>query len=250
MKRVLLFFEFTGRYVLFLKEVLGRFPRGEVFREMFMRSVDNVFWSSLAIVAVISLFMGAVATIQTAANIDSPLIPVYATGFAVRQSIILELSPTVIALILNGKIGSQISSEFGTMKITEQIDALRVMGINPITFLTLPYLVAALICVPLLVTISMILAILAGWFVSVTTGMVTSWEFIYGITYDFEPFHVWYALIKSELFAFVLVTIPAFFGFQVEGGAVNVGRYSTISVVSTGIAILAINYIVTQVLLL
>jgi len=250
MGKVLTFFQYVGFYVFFLRDTFRGFPRFSILWDMFMRDVGSVFWGSLPIVLVISVFMGAVATIQTAANIESPLIPVYATGFTVRQSIILELSPTVIALILNGKIGSQIASEFGTMKITEQVDALRVMGINPVSFLTLPKLLASLISVPLLVVISMILAMFSGWLTSVTTGIVTSWEFMYGITYDFRLFHVWYALIKSEFFAFVLATIPAFFGLHVEGSSVNVGRFSTYAVVSTGIVILALNYIITQLLLL
>lgn len=250
MNKILLFLSYVAEYAILIGRIFRKIPPFKIFRDMLMRDIDNIFWSSLPIVVVISVFMGAVATIQTAANIESPLIPIYATGFTVRQSIILELSPTVIALILAGKLGSYVTSELGTMKITEQIDALNVMGLNSVSFLVLPKLIASLIGVPLLVAISMILAILSGWFISVATGIVTSYEFMYGMTYDFRPFHVFYSLIKSEFFAFSLITISSFFGFKVEGSSVNVGKNATYAVVTTGIVILGLNYVITQLLLL
>jgi phospholipid/cholesterol/gamma-HCH transport system permease protein len=194
--------------------------------------------------------MGAVITIQTASNIDSPWIPSYTVGFTTRQSVILEFSPTIIALILAGKIGSNIASEIGTMRVTEQIDALEIMGINSASYLTLPKIIAALFINPFIIIYSMFLGMFGGWLVAVSTGIVTSNQYIYGLQYDFKPFDITYSLIKTVVFAFVITSIPAYHGYYTRGGALEVGRSSTRAVVYSSIAILVVNYLLTQLLLI
>lgn len=195
------------------------------------------------------MFMGAVITIQTAYNIDSPFIPIYAVGLATRDSIILEFSPTIISLILAGKVGSNIASEIGTMRVTEQIDALEIMGINSASYLVLPKIIAALIINPFLILISMFLGIFGGWMFGVIAGSVTTTEYEIGIQYAFKIFYIVYALIKTIFFAFIITSISAFFGYHTKGGALEVGSSSTKAVVVSSIFILVLNYILTQMLL-
>lgn len=215
-----------------------------------VREMVSLGIGSLGIVALISVFMGAVITLQTASNIDSAFIPAYTVGYATRQSVILEFSPTIIALILAGKIGSSIASEIGTMRVTEQIDALEIMGINSAAYIILPKITATLIMNPFIIIISMFLAISGGMLAGAATGIVSMNDFLYGITYDFKPFSVTYALIKTYIFAFLLASVPAYYGYYTKGGALDVGRSSTSAVVYTSILILILNYVITQLLLI
>ena len=204
---------------------------------------------SLGIVAIISVFIGAVITIQSAFNFSNPLVPLYAVGVAVRDSMILEFSPAIISLILAGKIGSSIASEIGTMRITEQIDALEIMGINSAGYLIQPKIVAATLFSPILVIFSMFLGILGGYVFGVLSGVVTDYEYVYGITYQFKPFNVTYALIKGVVFAFIIASVPAYHGYYTQGGALEVGKSSTKGVVYSSILILTFDLILTQLLL-
>lgn len=181
---------------------------------------------------------------------DSPLLPAYTVGFTARQSIILEFSPTIIALILAGKVGSNIASEIGTMRVTEQIDALDIMGVNSAAYLVLPKVLAGLFIFPFLIVISMFLGIFGGWFICISTGVVSSNDYIYGIQYDFRPFDVFYALIKTVIFAFIITSVSSYHGYFAKGSALEVGRSSTKAVVYSSILILIFNYIVTQLLLI
>lgn len=194
--------------------------------------------------------MGAVITLQTASNIDSALIPEYTVGFTARQSMILEFSPTIIALILAGKVGSNIASEIGTMRVTEQIDALEIMGVNSASYLIVPKIVASIFINPFLVIWSMFIGLLGGFLVSELSGVVTTEAYITGIQYDFKIFSITYALIKTICFAFVITSIPSYYGYYVKGGAIEVGAASTKGVVSSSIAILILNYIITYLLLI
>jgi len=221
-----------------------------VFRKNVIREIDALGVSSIGIVSIISLFMGAVIAIQMAANIESPLIPMHTIGYATRQSVILEFSSTVVALILAGKIGSSIASEIGTMRVSEQIDALEIMGINSAGFLILPKITAALIIVPFLTALSMILGIYGGYLASTTTGMLEGSTYLYGVQMDFRPFHVTYGLIKSVVFAFIITTIASYRGYYAEGGSREVGQASTKAVVNASISILFWNFILTRLLLL
>jgi len=177
------------------------------------------------------------------------LVPSYTIGFATRQSIVLEFAPTIISLILCGKVGSRIASEIGTMRVTEQIDALEVMGINSASFLILPKIMAAMFVFPFLIMMSMLLGVFGGWLAGTTTGLITSWVYIYGIQSFFHMYDVWYALTKTVVFAFIITSISAYHGYHTVGGALEVGNASTSGVVYSSIAIIFSNLILTQLLL-
>ena len=234
--------------------MMGRiFSRPEkmaIYRRQFIKEVDSIGISSLGIVALMSVFMGAVIALQTASNIDGPLIPAYTVGFTTRQSIILEFSPTIIALILAGKVGSNIASEIGTMRVTQQIDALDIMGVNSAAYLIQPKVLAGIFIFPFLITISMFLGVFGGWVISVVTGIISSNEYIYGIQFAFRPFDVVYALIKAVVFGYVITTVSAYHGYYSRGSALEVGRSSTDAVVYSSVVILVLNYILTQLLLI
>ena len=231
-----------------LQRVFGKFTKRRVLMELILREIDVLIVGSLGIVAFISFFVGGVVSIQTALNIDNPLLPKYLVGFATRQSIILEFSPTFISIIMAGKVGSFITSSIGTMRVTEQIDALEVMGVNTYNYLIFPKIVA-LSLYPLVISISMFLGIVGGYLASIYGGFATSPDFVEGLQLDFRPFHVAYAFIKTALFAFLLATIPAYHGYFTKGGALQVGKASTVSFVWTSVAIIMANYLVTQVML-
>ena len=193
--------------------------------------------------------MGAVITIQAAFGFESPWIPLYAVGLTARDSIILEFAPTLVSLILAGKIGSSIASEIGTMRVSEQIDALEIMGVNSASHLIFPKILAALFINPFLIIISMFSGIVGGWIFGTLTGVVAPDEYIYGIQYDFRTYNVVYALIKTVVFAFIISSVPAYHGYFTKGGALEVGKSSTTAVVYSSLLILTFNFILTQLLL-
>lgn len=238
-----------GRYVLFILRVFHKPEKWAVFRKQLVTEIQNLGIESLGIVAVISLFMGAVVSIQTAYNIDSPFIPLTMVGFTARQSIILEFSPTIISLILAGKVGSRIASEIGTMRVTEQIDALEIMGINPATHLVLPKIWATILFNPFMILISMVIGIFGGYLVCIFTNLITTQEYIIGLRYDYDGFIIIYALIKTVVFAFIITTISGYMGYFTKGGSLDVGRSSTRAVVWSSIVIILANLVLTQLLL-
>jgi len=238
-----------GSYLLLMQTVLRRPQNTKIYGKNIVFEMDNLGLDSLGIIAIISVFMGAVLTIQTAFNTDHPMLPTYAIGFATRQAIILEFSPTMISLILAGKVGSRIASEIGTMRITEQIDALDVMGINSSSFLILPKIVACVLINPLLVIVSMFLGIFGGWLTAVVTNVLPPSDYVYGILFEFSEFDVAYALIKTVVFAFLITSISGYFGYKTKGGALEVGYSSTKAVVFSSIFIIIFNLILTQILL-
>ncbi len=237
-----------GAYFLMLKRVFGRMTKPKILRKLIFKEVDDLIIGSLGIVAFISFFIGAVVAIQTALNLTNPFIPKELIGFASRQSVILEFSPTFVSVIMAGKVGSFITSSIGTMRVTEQIDALEVMGINSINYLVFPKIIAMLLY-PFIIAVSMFLGILGGYVAGVQGGFVTSEQFIAGLTDDFTPFHVIYSFIKTIIFAFLLATIPSFHGYYMKGGALEVGKASTVSFVWTTVFIIVVNYLITQMLL-
>jgi phospholipid/cholesterol/gamma-HCH transport system permease protein len=243
------FFFHLGRYLIFLRRILRKPVKGSIFRKHVITEIDNLGINSLGIVAIISIFMGAVLAIQTAFNITNPLIPLYTIGFATRQAIILEFAPTIISLILAGKVGSRISSEIGTMRITEQIDALEIMGVNSSEYLVLPKLLASLIINPFLVMCSMMLGVFGGWLASMASNLVTNYHYIEGIQLEFQIFAIVYAIIKTLTFAFIISTVSAYHGYYVSGGSLEVGRASTKAVVQSSILIILFNLIITEILL-
>ncbi len=218
--------------------------RKQIFDELFYLGVD-----SMGIVAIISLFIGAVVAMQTSYNIDSPLIPRYTVGYITRQTIVLEFAPTIISLILAGKVGSRIAGEIGTMRVTEQIDALEVMGINSANFLILPKIVASVVFFPVLVIISMVLGVSGGYIVAHLSSELSVETYLYGVRSFFVLFEIFYALIKSVFFAFIITSASGYFGYFVQGGALEVGRASTRAVVQSSILIILFNVILTQLLL-
>ncbi len=243
-----LFYHF-GKYLILLTRVFKKPDKTSIYLKQVLVEIDNFGIQSIGIVAIISVFMGAVVTIQTAFNVDHPFMPIYAIGFTTRQSIILEFSPTIISMVLAGKVGSRIASQIGTMRVSEQIDALEIMGINPAGFLILPKVVASMIINPILIILSIFLGILGGWLASSVTGVMPESNYIYGILYEFSQFDIFYALVKTVVFAFLIATISGYFGFYTKGGALEVGQSSTKAVVFSSIFIIIFNLILTQLLL-
>ncbi|MDI3525870.1 MAG: phospholipid/cholesterol/gamma-HCH transport system permease protein [Tenuifilum sp.] len=241
--------EIFGEYVLLLKRVFSKPEKKRVYYRQTIKEIDKLGLQSIWIVTIISAFMGAVITLQTAYNMENPFIPTYLIGLGTRDSMLLEFSSTVIGLILAGKVGSNIASEIGTMRVSEQIDALEIMGVNSASFLILPKIIATVLFNPFLSVLSMIVGITGGWLVGVFTGVVSSQEYINGVQYAFIPFYITYSLIKTVVFAFLITTISAFYGYRVQGGSLEVGKASTQAVVMSSIFILLFNLLLTQLLL-
>lgn len=238
----------VGKYFLMIAEIFRKQTKWSVMKKLIFKEIDDLIIGSLGIVAFISFFVGGVVALQTALNLTNPLIPKYLIGYATRQSVILEFAPTFVSIIMAGKMGSFITSSIGTMRVTEQIDALEVMGVNSLNYLVFPKIIAALLY-PFLIGISMFLGILGGWMAAVYGGFTSSDDFINGAQADFVPFHIFYAFFKTFIFGLLLATIPSFHGYYMKGGALEVGKASTVSFVWTSVSIILINYILTQLLL-
>jgi len=233
-----------------MRRVFSKPERWRIYKVRILDEMDRLGVSSIGLVALLSLFMGAVICLQTATNLDSPLIPMSLVGYATRESVILELAPTMLCLILAGKVGSSIASELGSMRVTEQIDALDIMGVNSASYLILPKLIAAVVFFPFLIIISMILGIFGGYIVSVGTGILELQDYLDGIHMEFKVFHIVYGLIKTLFFAAIITTVSAYYGYTVKGGSLEVGRNSTKGVVGSSILILIFNYLLTQIMLI
>ena len=228
------------------------FIRMETFKTYFRRVIDEsvqIGFNSVFLFSIIAFFMGAVTTLQTAYNLVSPFVPLYIISMVVRDMTLLELAPTIMAIVFAGKVGSNIAGELGTMRITEQIDALEVMGINATSYLVLPKVIASVITYPMLVVLSGFLTLLGGYIISLITGVLTGSEYIYGIRYEFVQFNVTFALIKALTFGFLVAAIASYKGFFTEGGALEVGKSSTSAVNNSCIAILIADYILAQLLI-
>jgi len=237
-----------GNYFIMLTKIFGKFTKWKVLKPLIFKEIEVLIIGSLGIVSFISFFVGGVVAIQTALNMENPFLPKNLIGFATRQSVILEFAPTFISVIMAGKVGSFITSSIGTMRVTEQIDALEVMGVNTFNYLIFPKIIA-LSLYPFVIGISMFLGIFGGYIACVYGGWTSSSEFIEGIQLDFIPFHVTYAFIKTAFFSFILATIPSYHGYFMKGGALQVGKASTVSFVWTSVTIILINYLITQSLL-
>ncbi|HOF19721.1 MAG TPA: ABC transporter permease [Bacteroidales bacterium] len=246
---MLRFLSQAGKYFLLLKKVFSRPEKPTVYLRQTMFELHNLGFNSVGIISIISFFMGAVIVLQTAYNTENPIYPTYLIGLTCRDMLLLEFSSTVSGLILAGKVGSSIASEIGTMRVTEQIDALEMMGINSASYLILPKVIATLLFNPVLTLLSIVVGTLGGWLAGTTAGVITSEDFIYGIQYAFIPYYVTYAIIKTLIFAFIITSISSFQGYYVEGGSLEVGRASTKAVVFSSILILLFNVILTQTML-
>ena len=239
-----------GKYFMMLRIIFSRPEKMRIFRYRLMNEIELIGVKSLPIVVLISVFMGGVIALQTAANMTSPILPAYTIGYITRSSTILEFSPTILSLILAGKIGSNIASEIGTMRVTEQIDAIETMGINSLTYLVLPKIVAAVLFFPLILVFSIGLSLIGGWLALVSSGLSNTETYIFGLRSFYQDSDILYALVKSVVFAFVIVTISSFYGYYTKGGALDVGRSSTQAVVISSVVILICNFFLTQMILL
>lgn len=234
---------------MMLKQVFSKPQKKRVFYEALMREIDELGLKSLGIIMFISFFIGGVISLQTALNLESPFIPKSLIGFAAKRSIILEFAPTFCSIILAGKVGSYITSSIGTMRVTEQIDALEVMGINSLNHLVLPKVISTVVFYPFLIALAMALGIFGGWTAGIISGLFSGFDYILGLQTDFDPFLITYAMIKTLVFAFIIATVPSYHGYYVKGGSIAVGKASTQSVVWTIILIVVANYFLTQMLL-
>ena len=243
------YLEHTGKYFIMLGRVFKKPQRTKIFYEFFIKEIEDLGLKSLGIIMFISFFIGGVLALQTALNLDNPFIPKSLIGFAAKRSIILEFAPTFCSIILAGKVGSYIASSIGTMRVTEQIDALEVMGINALNQLVLPKVLATVLFYPFLISLGMFLGIFGGWLTGVLSGLFSGADYIEGIQTDFNPFLLSYAIIKTVIFAFLIATVPSYHGYYVKGGSIAVGKASTQAVVWTTILIVITNYFLTQMLL-
>lgn len=238
-----------GLFIIFLGHL---FTNREPFKIYLNRILDesvNIGVGSIFIVSIVSTFIGAVTAVQTAYNLIAPYIPKSVIGLLVRDTTILELAPTIMAIVLAGKVGSNIASELGTMRITEQIDALEVMGINSASYLVLPKIIAFIFTYPMLVIMAAFLSILGGYIAGTLTESVTPSQYVEGLRQDFMEFNVTFAMIKSVVFAFLIASISSFKGYYTHGGALEVGQSSTSAVTNSCIAILLADYLLAQLLL-
>ena len=242
-------FEQIGRYFILMGKVFSRPEKRSIYRRRIIYEMEALGLNSIGLTAIISIFIGAVITLQMSINLESPFIPRYIIGYATRETMILEFSSTVVALILAGKVGSSIASEIGTMRITEQIDALEIMGVNSASYLILPKIVASVFFFPFLTILSILIGVIGGYLISVLTGIMIPDDYVQGLLYDFRIYSIIYTLIKMAFFAFIITSISAFFGYYAKGNSLEVGVASTKAVVASSIVIMIFNLILTQILL-
>ena len=242
-------FNDIGRYLLMIKGMFSKPENHKMYWKEFVHQCTEIGFGSLGIVAIISVFIGAVSTIQTAYQLVSPLIPPSTIAQIVRDTVILEFAPTLVCIVLAGVAGSRIASELGNMRVSEQIDALEIMGINTKTYLVMPKIAAAIVTVPMLVVLAMALGIYGGRLAGAASGILSAETYDKGLMENFTPYNVYFALIKSYTFAFIISSIPAYYGYYVKGGALEIGRSSTSSVVISCIMILLADYVLAALLL-
>lgn len=233
---------------MLMQRVFTHPERFSVYRRRVLFEMEALGFNSIALTAIISLFIGAVMALQMAITLESAFIPQFMIGYSTREVMVLEFSSTVVALILAGKVGSNIASEIGTMRITEQIDALEIMGVNSASYLILPKVIATVVFFPLLTLFSIVVGILGGYAIAVLTGIILPGDYVEGLFYFFEPYSITYALVKGAVFAFLITTISAYWGYYAKGNSLEVGRASTHAVVSSSVAIMIFDLILTQIM--
>lgn len=238
-----------GRYCLFISRVFSIPDKWKIFFRNLFSEIMKLGVASIPLVIVISVFIGAVIAIQMQLNISSPLVPAYSVGLATRDIVLLEFSNSILCLILAGKVGSNIASEIGTMRVTEQIDALEIMGVNSNCYLVLPKILAFVLFMPVLVILCIGTSIFGGYLVALFTDIITVSKYVYGLQALFNEWYIWYGLIKSVVFAFIIASVSSFYGYYVKGGALDVGKASTNGVVSSSILILLFDVLLTKLLL-
>lgn len=238
-----------GRYILMIKGMFSKPENGKMYWKEFMHQCSEIGIGSLGIVVIISVFMGAVSALQTAYQLTSPLIPRSTIAQIVRDTVILEFAPTLVCIVLAGVVGSKIASELGNMRVSEQIDALEIMGINTKAYLVMPKIAASLVVIPMLVVLSAALGIWGGRLAGSLSGVLSTTEYDRGLLENFVAYNAIFALTKAYTFAFLISSVSSFFGYNVEGGALEIGRASTKSVVASCVLILFSDYLLAALLL-
>ena len=238
-----------GEYVLLMGKSIAIPTRWSMFLKQLVKEIYKLGVDSIWIVVIISLFIGTVIAIQISLNISSPLIPKFTIGYTTREIILLEFSSSIMCLILAGKVGSNIASELGTMRVTEQIDAMEMMGVNSANFLIMPKIMGLMLFIPVLVIFSMTTGIAGGMGASYLANGMDPSSFEFGLQYYFRPFYIWYSIIKSVIYAFIIASISSYFGYTVKGGSLMVGKASTNSVVMSSIMILLADVVLTHIML-
>jgi len=241
--------EKVGAYTQLMYRVFAKPDKWSMFFRQYKEELKKQGIDSLTIVVIISIFIGAVITIQMIKNMENPLLPSTLIGLATRDILLLEFSSAILCLILAGKVGSNIASEIGTMRITEQIDALDIMGVNSSNFLIMPKIAAFVTIMPFLVLTSMFVGIIGGYGVAIFTDMITVKSYEAGIQFAFTPYYITYSIIKSVIFAFIITSVSSFYGYTVKGGALEVGKASTDAVVNSSVLILLFDIMLTKLLL-
>ena len=243
-------FGLIGRYFMLMGKVFSRPEKAAIYRRRIIYEMESLGVNSIGLTAIISVFIGAVITLQMSINLDSPFIPKSMIGYATRETMILEFSSAVVALILAGKVGSSIASEIGTMRITEQIDALEIMGVNSASYLILPKIVASMFFFPFLTILSILIGVIGGWAIAAVTGIMIPADYVEGLHMDFKVYSIVYTLIKMVFFAYIITSISAFFGYYARGNSLEVGTASTRAVVVSCVVVLLFDLILTQILLI
>lgn len=241
--------EIIGEYFLFLKKVFSKPAKASEFFRKLIDEMNAMGVGSLLIVCIVAICMGSVITTQTALQIESPWIPKWTLGFTVRTSVVMELCPTIITLLLVGNLGSRITSEIGSMRVTEQIDALEIMGINSASYLILPKIISAVIVIPILITIAIFFALVGGYITVLITHVSSPYEFIDGLTSYFRMYDLVYMLTKTTIFAFILSSVSSFYGYRIEGGALELGKANVNGIVVSSFIILVLNLVITSIML-
>lgn len=238
-----------GKYCLFMRQVFRRPDKWMEYLRNTITEISKLGVDSIPLVIIISIFIGAVITIQMKINFVSPMVPIYTVGLATREILLLEFSSSILSLILAGKVGSNIASEIGTMRVTEQIDAMDIMGVNSANYIVLPKITGFVLFIPVLCVLSMFMGIFGGWLIAFITGIVSVETYVYGIQTMFIEWYVWYGIIKTFFFAFIITSVASYYGYFVKGGALEVGKASTNAVVSSSILILLMDVVLTHILL-
>lgn len=238
-----------GKYLMLMRRVLTRPDKGRMFLKQYIREMSQLGINSIPIVLIISFFIGAVICIQMKLNVESSWMPKFVTGYATREILLLEFSSSIMCLILAGKVGSNITSEIGAMRVTQQIDALEIMGVNSANYLIFPKITALVTMIPILVIFSIFAGVMGAYGICIFTGIMTPDDLTYGLQYEFSQWFIWCSIIKSLFFAFIITSVASFYGYTVEGGSIEVGKASTDAVVSCSVLILFADIILTQLLM-
>ncbi|MDR2586285.1 MAG: ABC transporter permease [Prevotellaceae bacterium] len=238
-----------GAYSLLMKRVFAKPEKWRIFWRYFFIELDKLCIQTIPLIMIISVAVGAVLVVQTASNIESPFIPKMYVGYMVRESLVLEFSSTLIALLLAGKVGSNIASELGSMRITEQIDAMEMMGINSAGFLILPKISAATLFNPFMMLISFICGLIGGWLMVASSGLITVEEYVNGLQFAYNPYFISYSMVKMAIFSLIITSVSSFYGYNATNGSLGVGQSSTRAIVVCSFLILITNLFITNVML-